>query len=150
LTTYVTKVHVFLILIFKSSKKIAPFGFFEANVPIIYLGRGDPKSCVFRRKKISTNYVTKAHVFLVVICNLSKNSTVWFFWKWMGPFIYLGLGVLESFVFRKIFFDNFCNESLWVSYYDLHVRKKISTFGFLETNGPNHLFRPGRSQKLSC
>ena len=66
-TTFVTKVcvfgHLFLVMICKFVKKMYSLDFIETNGPIFYLGHGDAKSCVFRKKKYKT-FVTKVCVFL--------------------------------------------------------------------------------------
>ena len=50
--------------------------------------------------------------------------------------------------FRKTFIENFCGESVFISYLDLQLCEKIALFCFFETNGPNHLFRPLRDQNI--
>ena len=142
---------MYFLLWFTNSRKNSTIWFFlKRMVPIIYLGHGDPKGCVFRKSILDNFCNENSWVPFSDLHVLEKIASFNFFSKWIVPFIYLGNGDTKSCVFWKTFFDNFCNDCSCVSYYDSQIWEKIAPFVFacFETNVPNHLFRPWRPQRL--
>ena len=97
------------------------------NCPIHLSRKWRHQKFCFLKKPFSTTFGRLFVCFLLRFTSSQKIAPYDFFLKRRVAIIYLGHGDNKGCVFR-IFFDNFYNESLWISCSDLQVLEKIAQF----------------------
>ena len=130
-TTFVTKFRVFHVLIWKFSKKLHRLIFFRNELSRSYFKKWRHKKLYFLKNFFRQLCNDSSCIFYYDSQVHEKIAPFGFFFKRMVRNIYLGHGDNKGCVFRKIFFDYFCNERSWVSSSDLQVLEKIALFNYL-------------------
>ena len=147
-TTFVMIVRVFLIMIRKSAKKQYRLIFIETNDPNHLFRTWRPKGCVFTKQKFDNICYESSYVSCSDLKVLEKIAPFNFFRNKLSHSFIQEMEKPKVMFFEKLFSTTFVTIVRVFLIMICKSAKKQYRLIFIETNGPNHLFKTWRRQKL--